>query len=189
LTRQPIRSGSSESGDGKAGLRPTGDVAGEGRELIPPHHDPSCWGCGDNPDGIHLPLPAEEGGERYETEFSFGERHQAAPGIVHGGLVGAALDEACGLLATWYRFPCVTVRMFVRYRTPVLINRRLTVAAWVADSRSRRLHVDAELREGTNVLAEARGAFLHVPLEHFLASPEGRAAGEAWRRRLHPDGE
>ena len=30
---------------------------------------------------------------------------------------------------------------------------------------------------------------LHVPLEHFLASPEGRAAGEAWRRRLHSDGE
>ena len=29
-----------------------------------------------------------------------------------------------------------------------------------------------------------RGAFLHVPLAHFLATPEGRAAGEAWRRRL-----
>ena len=42
---------------------------------------------------------------------------------------------------------------------------------------------------GGEILAEARGAFLHVPLEHFLASPEGRAAGEAWRRRLHPDGE
>jgi acyl-CoA thioesterase FadM len=79
--------------------------------------------------------------------------------------------------------------MFVRYRTPVLINRRLNVSAWVVDSRGRRLHVDAELREGSNVLAEARGAFLHVPLEHFLASPEGRAAGDAWRRRLHSDGE
>jgi hypothetical protein len=45
------------------------------------------------------------------------------------------------------------------------------------------------LRDEGEVLAEARGAFLHVPLEHFLASPEGRAAGEVWRRRLHPDGE
>jgi hypothetical protein len=25
-----------------------------------------------------------------------------------------------------------------------------------------------------------------VPLEHFLATPEGRAAGEEWRRRLEP---
>jgi hypothetical protein len=37
------------------------------------------------------------------------------------------------------------------------------------------------------LLAEARLAFVHVPLEHFLATPEGRAAGEAWRRRLRVD--
>ena len=80
----------------RAGLRPAGGGADEGRERIPPHHHASCWGCGDNPDGIHLPLPAEEGIERYEATFSFAERHQAAPGIVHGGLVGAALARACG---------------------------------------------------------------------------------------------
>jgi hypothetical protein len=34
------------------------------------------------------------------------------------------------------------------------------------------------------VLAEARAALLHVPLAHFLATPEGRAAAEAWQRRL-----
>jgi acyl-coenzyme A thioesterase PaaI-like protein len=156
---------------------------------IPPHHDPACWGCGDNPDGLHLPQPTEEGIERYEASVSFGERHQAGPGIVHGGLVAAALDEACGLLATWHRFPTVTARIFVRYRRPVAINRALRLAAWVTDSRGRRIHVDAELRKGDEVLAEARGAFLHVPLEHFLATPEGRAAGEAWRRRLHPNQE
>ena len=121
--------------------------------------------------------------------MSFGVRHQAGPGIVHGGLVSAALDEACGLLATWHRFPTVTARIFVRFRRPVVINRALLLAAWVTDSRGRRIHVDAELRDGDDVLAEARGAFLHVPLEHFLATPEGRAAGEAWRRRLHPNRE
>jgi acyl-coenzyme A thioesterase PaaI-like protein len=126
--------------------------------------------------------------ERYEAVFAFGPRHQAGPGIVHGGLVAAALDEACGLLATWYRFPAVTARMFVRYRRPVPINAELAVAAWLTSSHGRRIHVDAELRAGADgdLLAEARGAFLHVPLEHFLATPEGRAAGEAWRRRLGP---
>jgi acyl-CoA thioesterase FadM len=77
----------------------------------------------------------------------------------------------------------------VRYRKPVLINRPLEIAAWVTESRGRRIHVDARLSFEREVLAEARAAFLHVPLEHFLASPEGRAAGEAWRRRLHSDGE
>jgi acyl-coenzyme A thioesterase PaaI-like protein len=135
-----------------------------------------------------LPRPSEEGIERYDASLTFAEHHQAAPGIVHGGLVGAALDEACGLLATWHRFPAVTARIFIRYRRPVLINRELSIAAWVTESRGRRIHIDGSLRDGDELLAEARGAFLHVPLEHFLASPEGRAAGEAWRRRLDPGG-
>ena len=39
----------------------------------------------------------------YEAYFSFDGRHQGGPGIVHGGLVSAALDEAAGLLATGTR--------------------------------------------------------------------------------------
>jgi acyl-coenzyme A thioesterase PaaI-like protein len=151
---------------------------------IPPHHDPACWGCGDNPQGLHLPIPTQEGIERYEAIVAFSDHHQAAPGIVHGGLVAAALDEASGLLATWHRFPAVTARVFVRYRHPVLINHELQLHAWVTDSRGRRIHIDADIRDCDEVVAESRGAFLHVPLDHFLASPEGRAAGEAWQKRL-----
>jgi acyl-coenzyme A thioesterase PaaI-like protein len=151
---------------------------------IPPHHDPACWGCGDNSGDIRLPRPVDEGAGEYEARFSFDERHQGGPGLAHGGLVSAALDEACGLLATWYRFPTVTARIFVRYRRPVPINRVLTVRAWVTGSRGRRIHVDGRLLDADEVLAEARAAFLHVPLEHFLVTAEGRAAGEAWRRRL-----
>ena len=51
-----------------------------GMRTIPPHHDPACWGCGDNPTGLHLPLPAAEGLTEYEAYFSFDERHQGGPG-------------------------------------------------------------------------------------------------------------
>jgi acyl-coenzyme A thioesterase PaaI-like protein len=144
--------------------------------VIPPHHDPSCWGCGDNPNGLRLPLPAAEGLTEYEAYFSFDERHQGGPGLVHGGLVSAALDEACGLLATWYRFPTVTARMFVRFRKPVPINTELLLRARVDDGRGRRIRTTGSITDGDNVLAEARVALLHVPLAHFLATPEGRAA-------------
>src|SRR3954454_22082834 len=158
---------------------------GAGRdERIPPHHDPACFGCGDNPFGLRLPAPAEEGADSYEAYVAFSEQHQAGPGLVHGGIVAAALDEACGLLATWYRFPTVTARIFVRYRRPVWIHTELILRAQVTHARGRRIHVDGVLSDGENPLAEARAAFLHVPLAHFLAPPEGRAAGEAWRRRL-----
>jgi acyl-coenzyme A thioesterase PaaI-like protein len=136
-----------------------------------------------------MAVPQAEGATTYESEVTFGVHHQGGPGIVHGGIVAAALDEACGLLATWHRFPTVTARFAIRYRRPVPIGRALRVTSLVTAERGRRIEIAAELRDGEALLAEADGAFLHVPLEHFLATPEGRAAGEAWRRRLedHPN--
>ncbi|HEY7795262.1 MAG TPA: PaaI family thioesterase [Gaiellaceae bacterium] len=128
--------------------------------------------------------PAEAGADAYESDVTFGVQHQGGPGIAHGGIVGAALDEACGLLATWHRFPTVTARFAIRFRRPAPINRPLRVTARVTSDRGRRIEIAGELRDGEELLAEAEGTFLHVPLEHFLATPEGRAAGEAWRRRL-----
>jgi acyl-coenzyme A thioesterase PaaI-like protein len=149
--------------------------------IVEPHHDPACWGCGDNPTGLHLPQPAAQGLTEYEAYCSFDERHQGGPGLVHGGLVSAALDEACGLLATWYRFPAVTARMFVRFRKPVPINTELQIRARVDDETGRRIRTSAALSDGDTILAEARVALLHVPLEHFLGTPEGRAAAERLR--------
>jgi hypothetical protein len=38
--------------------------------------------------------------------------------------------------------------------------------------------------DGGSVLARARGAFIHVPLEHFLQTPEGQRSAEEWKQRL-----
>jgi acyl-CoA thioesterase FadM len=131
---------------------------------IPPHHDPACWGCGDNPTGIRLPTPQAEGESYYEATFSFAEHHQAAPGLVH--------------------FPSVTARIEIRFLEPVHINRTLTISARLQDDRGRRLEICGELRDSDDLLATAKGSFVHVSLEHFLRTPEGRAAGEAWREQL-----
>jgi acyl-coenzyme A thioesterase PaaI-like protein len=131
-----------------------------------------------------MALPEQEGTKTYASEVTFGVHHQGGPGIAHGGIVGAALDEACGLLATWHRFPTVTARIAIRYRRPAPINRALRISSHVTAERGRRIEIWAALRDGDELLAEADGAFLHVPLEHFLTTPEGRAAGEAWRQRF-----
>jgi Predicted thioesterase len=139
------------------------------------------------PDRIPPSAPGAEGADRYETTFSFDERHQGGPGLRTRRMVAALIDEACGLVATWYRFPTVTSRMFLRYRRPVPINRPLSVRAWVEEERGRRVFVRGELWHSDDLLAEARLAFVHVPLEHFLDTPEGREHAAAWRKRLEAE--
>lgn len=125
-----------------------------------------------------------EGATEYAATFTFRAEHQAAPGLVHGGLVAAALDEACGLLATWFRFPSVTARLAIRYLAPVHINQPLDISAELRRERGRRLDVHGELRDGDSLLAESEVSFIHVPLEHFLRTPEGRAARDYWVAQL-----
>ena len=56
--------------------------------------------------------------------------------------------------------------------------------ARIDSAHGRRIRASAELTDGDETLAEARGAFLHVPLEHFLSTREGQAA----RDRVLRDG-
>jgi acyl-CoA thioesterase FadM len=78
----------------------------------------------------------------------------------------------------------VTARFSIRFLRPVHINRALAISAKLDDDRGRRIEISGELRDGDELLADARGSFVNVSLEHFLRTPEGRAAGEAWRERL-----
>ncbi len=68
----------------------------------------------------------------------------------------------------------------MRYRKPVPINLELVVRAELAGDDERRLRVRGELVDGETLLADAEGTFLAVSLEHFLRTPEGRAARDAW---------
>jgi hypothetical protein len=78
----------------------------------------------------------------------------------------------------------VTARFSIRFLKPVHINRSLAVTAKLDDERGRRLEISGALTDRGELLSDATGSFIHVPLEHFLRTPEGRAAGEAWRGRL-----
>ena len=75
----------------------------------------------------------------------------------------------------------MTARIFVRYRHPVPINTELLIRASLEEARGRRLHVKAALGDGAEIFAECKAALVRVPLEHFLRTPEGRAAAERWQ--------
>ena len=78
----------------------------------------------------------------------------------------------------------MTTKLAVRYRRPAHINCELTIRAELAADDGRRIVIEADLLDGEQILANAKGTWAHVPLEHFLQTAEGRAAGEAWRARL-----
>ncbi|MGW2651189.1 PaaI family thioesterase [Streptomyces sp. NPDC001393] len=145
-------------------------LLGEPRVRVPhvPDH-PSCFGCGPSP-GLGLRV-VEEDERGVVAELALGQAHQGAPGIAHGGIVAAVLDEATSL-AVWRALnqPNVTGRLEVQFHAPVPLGGPLRVRAHCTAVAGRKAYASADLHIGGTdgpVAASAAAVYIAVPATHF----------------------
>lgn len=142
-----------------------------------------CFGCGDrNPEGLGIDF--EIAGKQVRGRFTSRESHQGYPGVAHGGIAAAALDEAMGWAMYAAGAWAMTARMEVKYRRPLPLGEPVEVTAEVVRDRGRRLEAQAFLRDSAGkVLAQAKGLFLRLPpqraqqLQEFFGRRPVRASG------------
>lgn len=137
--------------------------------LLGSHYD-QCFGCGDSqPHGLHLAARAGEG-VSVTAEFTVRPAHQGAPGLAHGGVLVAALDETLGSLQWLLRVIAVTGRLETEFLRPVPVGTTLHLRAHCTGVAGRRIHTTAEGRIGSPdgpVAVRADAVFVQVRLEHF----------------------
>jgi uncharacterized protein (TIGR00369 family) len=125
------------------------------------HHD-LCFGCGQaNLFGLQLEL--ERSGEGVAGRFFVKQDHQGPPGYAHGGVIGAALDEAMALLLFDRGTFAVTARLEVDLKAPAPVGAFVSVGARVEEEGERTVVLAAEADgEDGRRLATARGTFVRV---------------------------
>jgi len=119
-----------------------------------------CFACGQqNPIGLRLRFTAER--EAVRAEFTPGPQYQGYAGVVHGGIVAAALDDAMAQLFHMKGQESLTARLEIRFRRETPIGQRLVVTAWLTGERAKLFTAEAllSLPDGTR-LAEAKGTFV-----------------------------
>ncbi len=128
-----------------------------------------CFVCGQrNPFGLRLVFRVENGS--IVADFQPRDEHQGFPGVIHGGIVAAVLDEALGRTAMLGNHPAWTLtgRLEIRYRRYVPYGPLLRVRATLGTER-RRMHQASgvlTLAEDESVaLAEAQGTFMSLTPE------------------------
>lgn len=133
-------------------------------------HALRCMVCGpDAPAGYHL--QARRAGDEVAATFTFGPEHQGAPYLAHGGAVAAVCDDLLGHVLALLNTPAVTGRLEVDYRRPVALGEPLRLAARLDRSEGRKLWLSGEGRDDYDTVRfSARGLFVRVSREHFLAS-------------------
>jgi len=143
--------------------------AGEAEQepgALPPHY-PTCFGCGPRAQaGLHLIVRRED--EEVVTEHVFTESQSGAPGIAHGGLVSALVDDLLGYALYLLHEPGVTRRLEVDFLRPVLVGTSYAVRGRVDRHDGRKVFTSCEgtAPDGT-VAFRATALFIVVPLAHF----------------------
>lgn len=143
-------------------------------------HYGKCFGCGaDHPNGLHVQSTAGEG-MNLRAVFEVGEWHQGAPGLAHGGVLTAAVDDALGYLNRLLSTPAVTARLETEFVRPVPVGAKLVLDAEILGVAGRKVYVAAigRLGEDGPVALRASALFIQVPMGHFRKNgrPEDVAA-------------
>lgn len=133
-----------------------------------------CFGCGPvNEKGLRIRSFAK--GETVVCEWTAREEHQAFPGMVNGGIIGALFDCHCNWAAAWHLMnknkidkpPCtVTAEYSVKLLKPTPSTVPLNIVARVIESSERRAIVEAELFANGELCATSKGVFIAVKEGH-----------------------
>lgn len=144
-----------------------------------------CFACGlENPFGLHLKF-YDNGRDEVSADFTVAPNHQGYPGVVHGGIVAAILDEVGGrtVMVGDHTRLFVTAKFDIRYRQPVPIGQPLRAVGRLVKLKERLATARAEIQDQAgSVLAEADLVLSNVP-ESVFASTDADRLG--WR--VYPD--
>jgi acyl-coenzyme A thioesterase PaaI-like protein len=135
-----------------------------------------CFICGlENPVGLHLHIYATAPGI-VETTYIAPEHFQGYPGILHGGIVAALIDEISGRALmgsdpTNPRF-MFTAKLEVKYRRNVPIGKPLKIIGKAMKTKARSAEAWAGIYEAQTdeLLAEGTTLLMNVPPEQFSSS-------------------
>jgi acyl-coenzyme A thioesterase PaaI-like protein len=136
--------------------------------------DLACFGCGPkNPKGLRIRSFPE--GDAVVAEWTPEPHHEAFPGVLNGGIVGALLDCHSNWTAAYHLMrsqsldapPCtVTAEYAIKLTRPTPTNAPVRLRAKVVESSADRAVVEATLEAGGKICATCRGTFVAVKPGH-----------------------
>lgn len=106
----------------------------------------NCYVCGLlNPAGLHIPF-VRDGEQGARGEYTAVAEHCGWPGILHGGISFALMDEALAYAIYFQGMFGVTAKAETRFREPIPQGSHVVIRAWVVEQRRKLVTAKAEIR-------------------------------------------
>jgi uncharacterized protein (TIGR00369 family) len=127
-----------------------------------------CFLCGlDNDVSLKMRWYEDHQAQEIRSIVTVPDHFNGYPGVVHGGIVSAILDETSGravMLKSGKDALVVSLKLEVTFRRPTPTNTPLTAVGWVIKQSSSRAQVAGEMRlpDGT-ITAECKAIVARPP--------------------------
>ena len=136
-----------------------------------------CFVCGrKNPRGLYMTFH-DDGCHEVYSDYSVPEDYQGYPGVVHGGVIAAMLDEVVGRVAmiTDHHHFMMSVKLEVKYRRPVPTETPLRIVGRIIRLKGRLGKAVGEIYLPDGILAaDSAMTLADVPAEMLIdVDPEG----------------
>lgn len=120
-----------------------------------------CFACGrENSHGLQISYKMQYPG-KVSAEWCPGRGWEGFDGVVHGGIVTTALDEAMAKAIVSTETMALTCELKVRFRHSVHPGDELSIQGWIVDRRRRLVHAEASISDrGGEEFAHAWAIFL-----------------------------
>ena len=142
-----------------------------------------CFLCGrENPVSLRVTWSFDAGAGRLRATVVVPDTHCSYPGVVHGGVVAALLDETAGRAIMGggdFERLMVSVKLEVEYRRVTPTGTPLELVGWVVRDHGSKAEVAGEIRlpDGA-VSARARGLLVRPPAQ---VTERWEAEREFWK--------
>ncbi|MGE5389691.1 MAG: PaaI family thioesterase [Deltaproteobacteria bacterium] len=145
----------------------------------------TCFICGrENEVGLKMDFYNDNEAKQVRSQIIIPEHFNGYPGVAHGGIIGAILDETSGravMLDGNKDDLFVTTKLEVKYRKPTPTEEPLTVIGWIIRRDRTRAKVAAELRRADGTVTAQCHATVIKPPAAYLELCNWAEEDKYWR--------
>ena len=123
----------------------------------------SSFVSGNNTDSMQMKPEIKD--RKVYAKYSFAKRFEGGPGLVHGGILSAALDDMMGYSTVIHNIFSVTANLSVNFLKPTPVEKEFDLYAWVKEVDNKKVYTEAVIQLDEEIHVESHGMFIDLGLD------------------------
>ena len=113
-----------------------------------------------NPEGMKIHPVVKN--NMVQIKYTFEKRFEGGPGLVHGGILAAAIDDLMGYATVIHNHMCVTANLSVNYISPVPVEKEFELLAWVTILDWKKVSAESIIKLDDKIHVESSALFIEI---------------------------